>query len=43
MDMLMTEFPASARFDRSALLVQSAFCALPLAVILIALAANLRI
>jgi|HubBroStandDraft_5_1064220.scaffolds.fasta_scaffold2646505_1 hypothetical protein len=41
MDMLMTEFPAAARFDRSALLVQSAFCALPLAIIVIARAASL--
>jgi hypothetical protein len=40
MDMLMTEFPAAVRLDLGALRLQSAFCALPLAVILIARAAG---
>jgi hypothetical protein len=41
MDMLMTEYPAAARLDFGALLIQSVFCALPLAVMLIARAINL--
>jgi hypothetical protein len=41
MDMLMAEFAATHRLDRNTLLVQSALCALPLAAIIIALAANL--
>jgi hypothetical protein len=41
MDMLMTEFPAAARLDLGALLVQSAFCALPLTAIVFARALTL--
>ena len=41
MDMLMTEFPAAANLDLGALLIQSVFCTLPLALIVIARAAIL--